>query len=179
MDLKNRHLDIQILDILTKAILNNINDSNGNSAQKLLPKVLELFGRITSFVPNNADVWRMYGQLTVLKKTDIDNDKAVQYIQQAYRIAVSNSKWLIQEDSVEKVLQLCCILAEIYLQYSLSCELKKKRMLLASAKLSLQAVVKKVKDQGWNIEKITISLGKVEKHLNVVITELEQIKLAN
>ncbi|OAD62284.1 Tetratricopeptide repeat protein 27, partial [Eufriesea mexicana] len=179
LDLKSRHLDIQILDILTNAVLNNINDSNGNSAQKLLSKVLELFGRITSFVPNNPDVWRMYGQLTILKKTDIDNDKAVQYIQQAYRIAVSNPKWLLQENSVEKVLQLCCILAEIYLQYSLSCELKKKRILLASAKLSLQGVIKTVKELKWNIEKITISLGKVEKYLNVVISELEQIKLTN
>lgn len=177
--MKNHHLDVQILDILTDAVLNNVNDSDGKSAQKLLPKVLELFGRITSFIPNNSDVWRMYGQLTFLKKTDIDNDKALHYLHQAHRIAVSDPKWLLQEESVQKVLQLCCMLAEMYLQYASNCEPKKKRTLLASAKLSLQGVVKKVKDKEWNIEKICISVEKVEKYLNIVIIELEKIKLTN
>ena len=130
LDLKNHHLDVQILDILTNAVLNNINDSDGNFTQKLLPKVLELFGRITSFIHNNSDVWRMYGQLTALKKTDIDNEKAVQYLQQAHRIALSDPKWLLHEESVEKILQLCCILAGTYLQYASNCELKKKNSIL-------------------------------------------------
>ncbi|XP_043513485.1 tetratricopeptide repeat protein 27 [Frieseomelitta varia] len=179
LDLKNHHLDVQILDILTNSILNNINDSDGNFTQKLLPKVLELFGRITSFIPNNSEVWRMYGQLTVLKKTDIDNEKAIQYLQQAHRIVLSDAKWLLHEESVEKVLQLCHILAETYLQYASNCELKKKRTLLASAKLSLQGVVKKVKDKEWNAEKIYVSMEKVEKYLNTVVAELEQIKMTN
>ncbi|XP_048265483.1 tetratricopeptide repeat protein 27 [Bombus terrestris] len=179
LDLKNHHLDVQILDILTDAVLNNVNDSDGKPAQKLLPKVLELFGRITSFIPNNSDVWRMYGQLTFLKKTDIDNDKALHYLHQAHRIAVSDPKWLLQEESVQKVLQLCCMLAEMYLQYVSNCEPKKKRTLLASAKLSLQGIVKKVKDKEWNIEKICLSVEKVEKYLNTVIIELEKIKLTN
>ena len=95
LDLKNHHLDVQILNILTNAILNNINDSEENPAQRLLPKVLELFGRISSFVHNNSDVWRMYGHLTALKNTDTDDEKAVQYLQQAHRAAVSDPPWLI------------------------------------------------------------------------------------
>lgn len=177
--MKSHHLDVQVLDILTNAVLNNVNDSNGISAQKLLPKVLELFGRITSFISNNSDVWRMYGQLIILKKTDVDNEKAIHYLQQAYRIAISDSKWLLQEESVEKILQLCCILAEIYLQHASNCELKKKKTLLASAKLSLQGIVKKVKDQEWNIDKICICLNRVERYLDTIIIKLEQIKLKN
>ncbi|CAL7943542.1 unnamed protein product [Xylocopa violacea] len=179
LDLKNHHLDVLVLDILTNAVLNNVNDSDGHTAQKLLPKILELFGRISSFIPNNPDIWRMYGQLTALKKTDIDNDKAVHYLQQAHRIAVSDPKWFLHEESVEKILQLCCTLTEIHLQYASNCELKKKKSLLASAKLSLQGVVKKVKDQEWNNERINFCLEKVEKHLHTVITELEQIRSIN
>ncbi|CAK9809055.1 Tetratricopeptide repeat protein 27 [Anthophora quadrimaculata] len=103
LDLKNHHIDIEILNILTNAVLNNINDSDGNPAQKLLPKVLELFGRISSITSNNSDIWRMYGELTALKNTDIDNDKVVRYLQQAHRIAVSDPKWLQQEESVKKM----------------------------------------------------------------------------
>ncbi|KZC05184.1 PREDICTED: tetratricopeptide repeat protein 27 [Dufourea novaeangliae] len=177
LDLKNHHLDIQVLDILTRAILNNINDSDGNPAQTLLLKALELFGRISSFTLNNSHIWRMYGQLTALKHTDIDNEKAAQYLQQAHRAAISDPKWFQQEESIENVLQLCCILAEMYLNCTSDCEVKKKRTLLASAKLSLQGVVKKVKDQEWNNEKILTCLQKVEEYLNTIMNELELIKL--
>ncbi|XP_076685690.1 tetratricopeptide repeat protein 27-like [Andrena cerasifolii] len=179
LDLKNHHLDVQVLDILTRAILNNINDSDGNPAQRLLPKTLELFGRISSSVLNNSHIWRMYGQLTALKKTDIDDEKAAQYLQQAHRAAVSDPKWFQREETVEDVLQICCLLAEMYLHCALECEAKKKRTLLASAKLSLQGVVKKVKDQEWNAEKILTRLQRVEEYLNIVKDELEKIKLVN
>ncbi|XP_034190160.2 tetratricopeptide repeat protein 27-like [Osmia lignaria lignaria] len=179
LDLKNHHLDVQILDILTNAILNNINDSEGNPAQRLLPKVLELFGRISSFVHNNSDVWRMYGNLTALKNADTDDEKAVQYLQQAHRAAVSDLKWFQKEESTTKILQLCCTLAEMYLQCASKCEDKKRRTLLGSAKLSLQSVVKKVKDQQWDNDKISTSLQKVEEYLNTVIIELEKMKLNN
>lgn len=179
MDLKNHHLDVQILDILTNAVLNNINDSEGNPAQRLLPKVLELFGRITSFVHNNLDVWKMYGYLTALKNTDTDDEKAVQYLQQAHRAAVSDPKWFQKEESTTKILQLCCTLAEMYLQCASKSEDKKRRTLLGSAKLSLQSVVKKVKDQQWDNDKISTSLQKVEEYLNTVVTELENMKVNN
>lgn len=65
LDLKNHHLDVQVLDILTRAILNDINDSDGNPARRLLPRTLELFGRISSSVLNNSHIWRMYGQLKI------------------------------------------------------------------------------------------------------------------
>ncbi|XP_076661524.1 tetratricopeptide repeat protein 27-like isoform X1 [Halictus rubicundus] len=177
LDLKKNHLDVQVLDILTHAILNNLNDSDGNPAQRLLPKALELFGRISSVVLNNSDIWRMYGQLTALKKTDTDYEKAAQYLQQAHRAAISDTKWFQQEESTDNVLQLCCILTEMYLRCASDCDAKKKRSLLASAKLSLQGVVKKVKDQQWNNEKILTLSQKVDECLNTVVNDLEKIKL--
>ncbi|XP_031831072.1 tetratricopeptide repeat protein 27-like [Nomia melanderi] len=177
LDLKNNHLDIQVLDILTRAILNNVNDFDGNPAQRLLSKALELFGRISSLLLNNSHIWRMYGQLTALKNTDIDNEKAAQYLQQAHRAAVSDTTWFKQEESTENVLQLCCLLAEMYLRCASNCDVKKKRTLLASAKLSLQGVVKKVKDHDWKNEKIQTYLQESEESLNTIVNELEQIKL--
>ncbi|XP_033340961.2 tetratricopeptide repeat protein 27 [Megalopta genalis] len=177
LDLKKDHLDFQVLDILTRAILNNVNDSDGNPAQRLLSKALELFGRISSLILNNSDVWRMYGQLTALKKTDIDQEKAAQYLQQAHRAAISDTKWFQQEESIENVLQLCCLLTEMYLECAVNCDLKKKRTLLASAKLSLQGVIRKVKDQELDNDQILSLLRKVEEHLSTVVNALEQTKL--
>ncbi|XP_076631465.1 tetratricopeptide repeat protein 27-like [Colletes latitarsis] len=179
LDLKNHHLDVQVLDILTHAILNNINDSDGNPAQRLLPKALELFGRISSSILNNPHIWRMYGQLTALKKTDIDDEKAVKYLQQAHRAAVSDPKWFQHEESIQSVLQLCCVLAEMNLHCASTSEIKKQRSLMGSVKLSLQGVVKKVKDQEYNNKNIPVHLKKVEEYLTIVTNKLEEIKLTN
>lgn len=92
LDVKGAHVDVPILSILSKAIINDLKDSDGNPARKYLQKTLELFGRLTASVSTDSDVWRLYAELTLLKNNDIDNQKAAQYFQRAYRAAVSNPR---------------------------------------------------------------------------------------
>ncbi|XP_011635391.1 tetratricopeptide repeat protein 27 [Pogonomyrmex barbatus] len=176
LDLKSSHLDVEVLQILTNAIINNINDVEGNPTSRLLSNSLELFGRITSNVVNNPDIWRMYAQLVILRKTDIDEEKAAQYLQQAYRFATSNPKWYHSEDTTLNVLELCCNLAQAYLYCATNVGIVKKRKMLGSAKLSLQGVVKKIKEQEWNNTNIIEQLMKIEEYLTTITNELEQIK---
>jgi len=177
LDLKNNHLDLQILQILMNAIINNIDDADGNPTFRLLQNSLTLFGRITSNIVNSPDVWRMYAQLTALKKTDVDEEKAAQYLQQAHRAAISNPKWFQSEDKIQNVLELCCHLAQAYLRCATNITIVKKRKMLGSAKLSLQAVVKKAKEQEWSNTNIIEQLTKVEEYLSIIINELEKIRL--
>lgn len=176
MDLKNSHLDVQVLQILTNAIINNVNDADGNPACRLLQNSLELFGRITSNIVNNPDVWRMYAELVVLKKTDVDQEKAAQYLQQAHRYATANPKWYQSEDTTLNVLELCYNLAQAYLRCVIDIAVVKKRKMLGSAKLSLQGVIKKIKEQEWNNTNIIDQLMEIEKYLTIITNELEQIK---
>jgi len=176
LDLKNNHSDTQVLQILTNVIINNINDADGNSASRLLQSALELFGRITSNTINNPDIWRMYAELVALRKTDIDNERAAQYLQQALRFITSNPKWYRHEDTTLNVLELCCNLAQAYLRCVTDIAVVKKRKMLGSAKLSLQGVVKKIKEQEWDNTNITEQLRKVESYLATITNELEQIK---
>ncbi|KAG5315713.1 TTC27 protein, partial [Acromyrmex insinuator] len=175
LDLKSNHLDVQVLQILTNAIVNNINDANGNPASRLLQNSLELFGRITSNILNNPDIWRMYAELVVLKKTDVNEERAAQYLQKAYRFITSNS-WSHSEAATLKVLDLCCDLAQAYLRCTTDIAVIKKRKMLGSAKLSLLGVVKKVKEQEWSNTNIIEQLIKVEEYLATITNELEQIK---
>lgn len=92
MDIKGEHVDVQVLTILSKAIINNLKDADGNPAQNYLQKTLELFGRLTASVSTNSDVWRLYGELTLQKNNDIDHQKAAQYFQRAYRAAVADPR---------------------------------------------------------------------------------------
>ncbi|XP_024886619.1 tetratricopeptide repeat protein 27 [Temnothorax curvispinosus] len=178
LDLKNNHSDIQVLQILTNAIINNVNDADGNPASRLLQNTLELFGRITSNTVNNPDIWRMYAELVALRKTDVDDERAAQYLQQAYRFITSNPKWCRNEDTTLNVLELCCNLAQAYLRCATDIAIVKKRKMLGSAKLSLQGVVKKIKEQAWDNADIMNQLMKVERYLATITNELEQIKPA-
>ncbi|XP_011862842.1 PREDICTED: tetratricopeptide repeat protein 27 [Vollenhovia emeryi] len=176
LDLKNTHSDVPVLKILTNAIINNINDSDGNPASRLLKNTLELFGRITSNVVNNADLWRMYAELLLLRQTDVDNEKAAQCLQQAHRFMTSNSDWWRDKDTARNVLELCCSLAQTYLCCTTDSSSVKKRRMLGSAKLSLQGVVKRIQAQEWDNEDVTTQLTRVEQYLATIISELEQIK---
>ncbi|EFN88080.1 Tetratricopeptide repeat protein 27 [Harpegnathos saltator] len=174
LDLKGTHLDVQVLRILTAAIVNDINDANGNPASRLLQKGLELFGRL-SFKVDNPHVWRTYAELVALKKTDVDNEKATHYLQQAYRVATFDPHWSDNEDQTLYILELCCDMTQAYLRCTANA-VNKKRKMLGSAKLSLQKVVKEVKNQEWTHSNILESLTKVEEYLTTVINELDEIK---
>ena len=176
LDIKGQHLDVQILHILSKAIIEDINDAEENSARKTLPKALELFGRITSLIPNNSEIWRLYAELNALNDNDISNQKTAQYLQRAFRAAISDPKMFQQVDSVQSVLEVCIKLARAYEHCSRNCTAVQKRSMLGSAKLSLQSVVKKVKDQEWTEKEIVNSLQNIEERLGVITSELEKIK---
>ena len=177
LELKSQHLDIQILRILAKAITNDIKDDEGNSSRKVLPKALELFGRITSFLPNNSEVWRLYAELNALNESELSNQKTAQYLQRAYRAAVSDPKWFQRLETTQNVLEMCIKLAQAYEHCSRNCSTVQKRAMLGSAKLSLQSVVKKVKDQELSEQgEILDRLQKVEERLAVILEELEKIK---
>lgn len=178
MDLKNSHLDVQVLQILVDSITNNINDAYENPASLLLESSLELFGRISADTKNIScpDIWTMYAQLIVLKKTELHIEKAAYYLQQAYRAATSNQKWFRCEDITLNVLTLCCNLAQMYLSATTDLTAAKKKKLLGTAKLSLQGVVRKVKEQEWDNTNIIEQLTNVEKYLMNVTDKLQQIK---
>lgn len=53
----------QILQILVKAVVENLTDSQGNQAGALQSKLKELLGRVSSRHSSDAEVWRQYGLL--------------------------------------------------------------------------------------------------------------------
>ncbi|OXU30979.1 hypothetical protein TSAR_009744 [Trichomalopsis sarcophagae] len=179
LDLKGSHVDVQILAILARAIVNETKDSDKNSSRKYLPKALELFGRITANTTTDADIWRLYAELTLLKNNDIDNQKAAQYMQRAYRAAVANPRWFKTVQDANVVLDTCVRLAQATMRCINNCAVAQKRAVLGSAKLNLQSVVKKLKDLMWEDQSgISENLAKVERYLQVVLDELEKLKNA-
>ncbi|XP_015601628.1 tetratricopeptide repeat protein 27 [Cephus cinctus] len=180
LEIKGSHTDVQVLRILTKAVVDDIKDAEGNSSRRLLQRTLELFGHLTSCVPNNSDIWRLYAELSAAKKTELDDQKAAQYLQRAYRCAVSDPRWFQTADGTQSVLDLSLALADDYLSCSRNCTAVQKRAMLGSAKLSLQSVVKKVRDQELiNQTEISKSIEEIEERLNEIVKELAIINTMN
>lgn len=53
----------QILQILVRAVVGNMTDSQGEQAGSLLPKLKELLGRVSSRHSSDSEIWRQYALL--------------------------------------------------------------------------------------------------------------------
>lgn len=201
LDLKDKHVDIQVLEILTKAILKNFEcrDSDGNVEEsiKYREKLMILFGRLTAKVFRDSDLWRLYAEVTIgpLKNDDHEEEdveckgkhsrdikyqKAAQFLQNAYRIETADSKWFKSIQSTIKVLELCIYLADTYFSAIKNSTVEQKRSLLGTAKLSLQSVISKVKQEDLiNDGCIGEAVDKLQGKLDRIVGELEGIKNLN
>uniref|UniRef100_A0A8C6NJ92 Tetratricopeptide repeat protein 27 n=1 Tax=Nothobranchius furzeri TaxID=105023 RepID=A0A8C6NJ92_NOTFU len=63
MDLRENYKDIQVLQILVRAVVENLTDSQGSQAGALASKLKELFGRVTSRHSSDAETWQQYALL--------------------------------------------------------------------------------------------------------------------
>ena len=177
LDLKGQHIDVQVLSILAKAVKDNKTDADGNPSRKFLSKTLQLFGRLTALVINNSDIWCLYAELTVLNNTELDNQKAGQYLQRAYRAAISDPRWFQSVPATNNVLKLSCNLGETYLKCYENASIAQKRSMLGSAKLCLQSVLSKVKSHEL-IEQAQVAerAAAVDQLLTIITSEFDKVK---
>ncbi|KAL7061340.1 hypothetical protein AAHC03_09946 [Spirometra sp. Aus1] len=93
IDLRQKHVDPQVLGILVRAVCEDTPDKEGRGASRYRSKLLELMGRATSTAPSDADTWRLYATLLL---DDYDQSKpsvfqrAVQCLQKSYHCRLKN-----------------------------------------------------------------------------------------
>jgi len=148
LELKEKHVDAEILDLLVKAVTEDLADIEGNSSSRLKPRLLQLFGHLTSQVTNNSHVWALYAKLTASGgvEDDCTMQKVVQYRQRAQRSAVQQSNWEKTADSCQNVVKLCLDLADTHLQHTeMIKENERKHQEMSSARLMLKGITAKLK----------------------------------
>lgn len=173
MDLRENYKDIQILQILVRAVVANLTDSQGEQAGALQSKLKELLGRVSSRHSSDAEVWRQYALLygDGHSSNPENNNKALQFLSKAHRCEVQAGGWEKEPALFKEVIKRAVHMGEV----TLSCSVKKNNptealQMLSSARLSLRSLATKAKQIHTDV-----ATGQIHAELQDSITALEQL----
>ncbi|XP_038816431.1 tetratricopeptide repeat protein 27 [Salvelinus namaycush] len=173
MDLRDKFKDVQILEILVRAVVEDMTDNHGDQASSLRAKVQELLGRVTSRHSTDAEIWRHYALLygDGHSTRPEDNEKALQFLSKAHRCEVQVSGWEKDTGTFKEVIRRAIDLANV----TLSCSKKKSNpqeamQMLSSTRLSLRSLATKAKQLHTDV-----ASGEIHGDLIDQVKELEQL----
>jgi tetratricopeptide (TPR) repeat protein len=120
LDLKDKYVDIGVLKALSLSVQKDMNDANGVSIYNNKQKILELFGRISSMIVNNWQIYWYYAEVTLHFSTHtfdsktneiVVNDlseesghKVFALLQKSFRNLYNQPNWEMTLESCEEVL---------------------------------------------------------------------------
>nr|XP_023659857.1 tetratricopeptide repeat protein 27 isoform X1 [Paramormyrops kingsleyae] len=173
MDLRDKYQDVQVLEILVRAVVEDLSDCHGEQATSLRPKVQELFGRVTSRTTTDGQIWRSYAKLygDGHSQNPEDNEKALQFLSKAHRCSTQASGWEKDRGSLRELMRE----AEQLAMVSISCSRAKTNpqealQILSSARLTLRSLTTKAKQAHTDV-----ATGEIHEDLAEDIRILEQL----
>lgn len=177
LDLKSKHVDLEVLRILVQAVQNNVKDENDRPASEHRKCLLQLFGRLTSQVQNDGEIWKLYAHLeeAVPNPNKETADKVLHHLQCAHRFTTQGNKWTQEKNSCLFVSGLSLELAEAYISCSNQTEIyDQKKRFLSSAKIMLVSVVSQIEKEKYLMESADIreEFEKVKNMLNKIKLQL-------
>ncbi|KAJ8958971.1 hypothetical protein NQ314_006335 [Rhamnusium bicolor] len=160
LDLKEKYLNIEVLNVLVYNVCNDINDCEGQPSQRFLQKTRELLGRVTAIYPGEGYVWELYASLAPAMLL------RAQRLQRAYR-GYTQGSWDKNPATCQQVLYACIKLAEIVLDN----EIDPKDTLINSIRLNLSSAIAAIKKQDW--EETRELVDQVAGHLEKIIDKIK------
>jgi len=139
IDLKRKTLDVEVLQILTRAVIEDIPNSNGVGASYLKPKLLKMFGHVTSLITSDADVWELYADVCLSEKTEERREKGLQYLYKSFRCYNQSTAWENNEKKVKHVMRVANKTTDV--TQDICSKDKGKMVLVTTTKMNLSNLV--------------------------------------
>uniref|UniRef100_A0A671V9P1 Tetratricopeptide repeat protein 27 n=1 Tax=Sparus aurata TaxID=8175 RepID=A0A671V9P1_SPAAU len=173
MDLRENYKDIQILQILVRAVVENLTDSHGEQAVNQQFKLRELLGRVSSRHSSDPEIWRLYALVygDGQGSNPEDNEKTLQFLSKAQHCKVQAGGWENEPGPFKVVIKEGIHMGEV----AISCSKKKRNpgealQMLSSVRLSLRSLATKAKQKHTDV-----ATGQIHAELQECATALEQL----
>jgi tetratricopeptide (TPR) repeat protein len=147
LDLKDKHVDAQVLEIMAGAIAKDTPDNQDNPSSKYYADAMKLMGRLTSQVTTESKLWSVYADLTSLPiNIPPQPYKACQFRQKAAACAAQKPAWEKNTAECKEVIAVGLKNTVNAIEYAETGENKAQAIqLMSSAKMSLKGMLAKIR----------------------------------
>ncbi|XP_056903587.1 tetratricopeptide repeat protein 27 isoform X2 [Takifugu flavidus] len=173
MDLRENYKDVQILQILVGAVVENLTDSHGEPAATMQPKMKELLGRVGARHSSDAHVWQAYARLygDGHSSNPEDNEKALELLSKELRCRVRAGGWEADPLLFKEVIQRALHLGEVTVGCSNARRDSAQALqTVSTSRLTLSSLSARAKQRHTDV-----ATGQVHAELQEVVNALDQL----